>query len=132
MTGSTWGVLIPLVSCLVGTIWVFGAMALLQIDINLITLVLASMMICVGSVYGIHVISRYEEEAATAKSGRAAAEAALRHLVVPVIIAGMTTIIGFAALLITDVPAVRELGLFSMLGIASITVLTLMLTGPPG
>ena len=41
----------------------------------------------------------------------------------------MTTILGFAALLITDVPAVYELGAFSMLGIGVIT--TAALTGAP-
>ena len=42
MSGSLLGVLLPLVSCLTATLWVFGAMAALQIDINLITLVLGS------------------------------------------------------------------------------------------
>ena len=60
MSGSVLGVLLPLASCLMATLWVFGAMATLQIDINLITLVLGSMMICVGSVYGVHVYARYE------------------------------------------------------------------------
>jgi predicted RND superfamily exporter protein len=45
----------------------------------------------------------------------------------PVLVAGLTTMIGFGALLITDVPAVFEVGAFSVLGVASITLLTLTL-----
>ena len=37
MAGSLRGTLIPLGSCLTATLWVFGAMAVLEIDINLIT-----------------------------------------------------------------------------------------------
>ena len=40
-------------------------------------------------------------------------------------IAGVTTMIGFAALLISDVPAVFEIGAFSILGVASVTLLSL-------
>ncbi len=129
MMGSLYGALIPLVSCLMATLWVFGAMATLQIDINLITLVLGSMMICIGSVYGVHVYARYEVIAAEAVNPRAAALDCLRYVRTPVLMAGLTTCIGFAALLLTDIPATNELGAFSILGVASVTLISL--TGVP-
>ena len=45
------------------------------------------------------------------------------------LVSGATTLIGFGANLITDVPAVFELGAFSLLGVASMTLLSL--TGIP-
>ena len=55
-------------------------MAALQVDINLITLVLGSMMICIGSVYGVHVYARYEIIAGEAVDPAAAALDCLRYV----------------------------------------------------
>jgi predicted RND superfamily exporter protein len=129
MGGSVAGVLLPLVSCSTATLWVFGAMATVGIDINLITLVLGSMMICIGSVYGVHVYARYEVIAAGVADRRSAALASLCYARVPVVMAGVTTCIGFGALLLTDIPATNELGAFSILGVASVTLISL--TGVP-
>jgi predicted RND superfamily exporter protein len=125
MTGSLFGVLIPLASCLMSTLWVFGAMATLGMNVNLITLVLGSMMICIGSVYGVHVYARFEIFVAEERDGKAAALACLRYARTPVVMAGLTTCIGFAALLLADIPATNELGWFSILGVSSVTLLSL-------
>ncbi|MBW2724741.1 MAG: MMPL family transporter, partial [Deltaproteobacteria bacterium] len=125
MTGSTFGVLIPLASCLISTLWVFGAMATLGMNVNLITLVLGSMMICIGSVYGVHVYARFEIHAADSRDGEQAALECLRYARTPVMMAGVTTCIGFAALLLANIPATNELGWFSILGVASVTLLSL-------
>jgi len=127
MSGSLRGTLIPLVACLTATLWVFGAMAALQIDINLITLVTGPMMICIGSVYGVHVHARYEIASAESRGGGALA--CLRYARTPVLMAGFTTCIGFGALLLTDIPATDELGAFSVLGVAAVTLISL--TGVP-
>ena len=129
MWGSFYAVLIPVSACLVATLWVFGGMAALQVDINLITLVLGSMMICIGSVYGVHVYARYEIIAGEAVDPAAAALDCLRYVRTPVLMAGVTTCIGFAALWLTDIPATNELGTFSMFGVASVTLISL--TGVP-
>jgi predicted RND superfamily exporter protein len=104
-------------------------MALLARSLTLLTGLLGPMLLALGSIYGVHVLARYGEEAATSTDGPAAALRCLCHTRVPVTIAGLTTVIGFGALLITDVPAVFELGSFSMLGIGAITVVSL--TGAP-
>jgi predicted RND superfamily exporter protein len=106
--------------------WTFGAVAYLGRPLTVLTTLLAPMLTAIGSVYGIHAVARYEEEAASAASASEAALASLRHSRLPVLVAGFTTMIGFAALLITDVPAVLEVGAFSVLGVAAITLLTLV------
>ena len=129
LTGARRMVMIPILTSLVAILWTFGSMAAVGTPLTLLTGLLAPMLLAIGSVYGIHVIARYQEDAGCHGDARSAVLASLEHLVVPVLIAGMTTVIGLAALLITDVPAVFELGTYSMLGIASITVLAL--TGIP-
>ncbi|MFQ5418161.1 MAG: RND family transporter [Myxococcota bacterium] len=125
MSGSIWGTLVPLVSCLASTLWVFGALAVLGTDINLITLVLGPMMICIGSVYGVHVYARFQLIGAEIRDRRAAVLESLRYVRTPVAMAGLTTCIGFGALLLTDVPATNELGVFSIIGVAGVTLISL-------
>jgi predicted RND superfamily exporter protein len=128
-SGTMRGMLLPLAVALSSILWTFGAMAFLGRSLTLLTGLVGPMLLAIGSIYGVHMLARYEEEAARAKSPREAALESLRHMLVPVTIAGLTTILGFAALLITDVPAVFELGCFSMLGIGGITLSSL--TGAP-
>jgi len=125
LSGTLRGVALPLATVLLATLWTFGAMALLGRPLTVLTVLLAPVLIAVGSVYGVHVSSRFEEDLAGARSPRDAALRCLEHVRLPVTIAGLTTVLGFAALGISDVPAVRELGALSVLGVASVTVLAL-------
>lgn len=128
-TGGRRGVVIPLATASMANLWTFGAMAALDFALNLLTGLLAPMLLALGSVYGVHVLSRYEEEAERSADPQTAVLRCLEHVIVPVVIAGFTTVMGFGALLITDVPAVFELGAFSMFGVASATLI--VATGVP-
>jgi predicted RND superfamily exporter protein len=90
-----------------------------------LSVLLAPTLLAIGGVYGVHVVSRYDEEAPRCRDARAAAHATLAGMIVPVLVAGLTTAAGFAALLVSDVPAVIEIGAFSMLGVGSVTLLSL-------
>jgi uncharacterized protein len=122
--GTRRSVVLPLGVVAVAIVWTYGAIAFLERPLSILTTMLGPMLISVGSVYGVHVVGRYEEEAATAASPHAAALATLEHVRLPALISGATTLVGFGANLISDVPAVFELGAFSLLGVASMTLLT--------
>src|SRR5262245_638767 len=122
--GTRRSVILPLGVVSVSLLWTYGAIAFLDRPLSILTTMLGPMLISVGCVYGVHVVGRYEEEAATAADPRAAALATLEHVRLPVLVSGATTLIGFGANLITDVPAVFELGAFSLLGVAAMTLLT--------
>lgn len=129
MTGSLRGTLVPLASNLTSAFWAFGAMVVVGRDLTVITLALGPMLICIGAVYGVHVLARYEEIAREAADRRAAALDMLEYTRAPVLMAGLTTMVGFAALMLADVQAVREMGGFAVFGVASVTLLSL--TGVP-
>ncbi len=126
---SVRGALLPLGAAFAANLWTFGVLGAHGGALTLLTGLLAPMLLAVGCVYGVHVVSRYEEEVESATSARAAAQACLEHIRLPALIAGLTTGIGFAALLVSDVPAVNEFGVYSMLGIASATLISV--TGIP-
>jgi predicted RND superfamily exporter protein len=124
--GTRRSVVLPLGVVAVAIVWTYGAIAFLETPLSILTTMLGPMLIAVGSVYGVHVLGRYEEEAETAASPAAAALATLEHEKLPMLVSGFTTLVGFGANLITDVPAVFELGAFSLLGVAAMTLLSLL------
>ena len=121
--GNRRGVLLPLANGLLAVLWTFGAMSVLGRPLSLLTVLIGPTLLAVGSVHGLHVIARYDEEAAGAQTAREAAERTLVALLRPLAIAAATTALGFAALLVSDVPAVTELGAFSVLGMGAIALL---------
>jgi len=127
LAGSLRGVLLPLINVGLAVLWTFGGVAALGRPLSVLTVLLAPTLLATGSVFGVHVIGSYEEQAATAPSSAEAMRRSLRTLIAPVLISGVTTAIGFGSLCITDVPAVFELGAFSVLGVTAVTLLTLTL-----
>ena len=129
VTGSARGVVIPLGTVLVATLWTFGVMAALGVSLNLLTVVLGPILIAVGSVYGVHILAHYEAVATRAADAPEAARQLFRATRTPVLISGSSTVIGFGALLLTDIPAARQLGAFASLGVGAVTLISL--TGLP-
>ena len=129
MTGSRRGTFIPLTFNLMATYWAYAAMAAVGVNLTVITLVLGPMLICVGAVYGVHVLARYQIIAADSPDAYTAALRSAEYTRTPILMAGVTTLVGFAVLLYSDIQATNELGIFAMLGIASVTMLSL--TGAP-
>jgi hypothetical protein len=126
--GSRRGVTLPVVGVSVAVLWTHAAMAALGVPLTILSSMLGPQLMAIGSVYGVHLLSHYDEE----RGRGSAAEVALRTLRamrLPVVISGVTTWIGFAAICLTDVPAVRDMGAFSALGTGCIALLTL--TGLP-
>ncbi|MFI5317409.1 MAG: RND family transporter, partial [Myxococcota bacterium] len=129
MTGSVRGTLVPLLFNLMCVFWSYGAMALVGSNMNLITLVMGPALITIGGVTGVHCYSCYQEFAEKSKTPREAALRTLTYTSEVILISGLTTMVGFAALLINFIPATNDLGGFCVFGVAAITIL--VLTGLP-
>ncbi len=125
VTGSLRAAVVPVGSSLVATLWAYAALAWLGRPLNLITLVLGPTLICVGSVYGVHVLARFEEFCGRIPDRREAAVTTLAYVRLPVAVAALTTCLGFGSLLLSSTPAIRELGLFSLLGVACVAAIAL-------
>jgi len=125
LSGSPRMVLLPLGIVGLATLWTFAALSFLDRPLTVLTTLLAPVLIAIGSAYGVHVLSRYDDELALGAEPSTGALRCLEAMRTPVIISGLTTSIGFAALLITDVPAVFEMGSFALFGVLSLTLLSL-------
>jgi predicted RND superfamily exporter protein len=104
---------------------------LLDRPITLATLSLPTTLMAVGGSYLFHVLNQHRLsmaalESQTDRAGRNAAWVDGMNFINPaVLVSGTMTMAGFGALASSSVPAVRDMGLFSTLGVAMVLVLTL-------
>ncbi len=101
------GIILPLLTVLVATVWAIGLMALLGVKLSIISTVLPVILVAVGSAYGIHVMSHYYDEVASkgpldAETHRVLLLALMKKVGRPVMLAALTTFAGFGSQLRRD------------------------------
>jgi hypothetical protein len=118
------GVLLPLVTVVVGVIWTTGLMVLTGSAITMGTLVLPPLLMAIGIAYAIHIVSHYYQQLETGNPKEEVIRASIDHVSMPVLIAAVTTLIGFATFTFTPIRAVREFGYYSVFGITVILIIS--------
>lgn len=119
-------VLMTAVPLLVGLVFSVGLMVLLRVDFNLVTVSMLPLIIGIAIDNGIHVVHRYLEGL---ESGRGTDMVEVfRHTGRGVVMASLTTIVGFGALLFADYPGLISSGVLAMLGTGAtlVTAVTLL------
>ncbi|HBL55804.1 MAG TPA: hypothetical protein DDZ36_07940, partial [Deltaproteobacteria bacterium] len=130
-------VFVPLSVVLFGILWTAGIIGWIGNELNLVTVACAPIIVCVGSAYVIKFLNQYQTESLqireAGKPGDPPAtipeviNATLISVTVPVTVTAITTVAGFIALVVSPIPAVQQLGLYSSVGIISINLFTLTL-----
>jgi len=119
------GVLLPLAAVVIGVVWTIGAMAYAGDKINMGTLILPPLLMAIGVAYAIHVLSRYYIERRDADSVAQAVAQTVHHIRVPAGVAWLTTIVGCVTLIFNPIPAIRDFGVYSVIGITCIYLLSI-------
>jgi len=102
--------LLSLSPLFISLVWLLGSMALLKEPLNMMNIFVLTMIIGIGSDYGIHIIHRYRE------STRKDFIRIINESVKGVIIAALTTIAGFGSLYTSSFPGLKSIGLVALLG----------------
>ncbi len=118
-------VLLPLVVVALGTIWTTGAMSLLGFRITIVSIMVPPLVLTLGSSYSIHILNQYYREAKIGANNRKWIAASVSHINKTILLAALTTIIGFGSLLSASLRQIREFGIATSLGIIFCTVLSL-------
>jgi len=108
---------LALVPTLFGWCWMLGIMAHYGIDFNVANIVIMPLVLGIGIDAGVHMVHR-AAESAEGGGQRATVEELLRGTGSAVMLASITTMVGFANLLIADYGGMQSLGLVMVLGIA--------------
>ena len=96
-----------------GVVWMMGFMGLLGLSFNFANLVAVPLIIGVGIDNGVHVIHRVRLE------GREGMAVVLRHTGRAILIASLTTMIGFGSLSLASHRGLASLGVVLFLGVGS-------------
>jgi predicted RND superfamily exporter protein len=122
------GTLLPALTTGAGTIWTIGLMGYLDAPINIITLVLPTFLLAVGNAYATHIVARHRDELVIDGDPVGAARRTIAQIGTPVLVTALTTVLGFGALLVYHIEAIRDLGVFAVFGITSLFLLALTFT----
>ena len=123
---SVRGALLPLATVLSTGAITFGGMVASGHQVNLVTTMLPCLMMVIGVADVIHVLVQHRETLADGLDGRAAAVETVRRVGLPVLLTSVTTAVGFGSLVLSDVPQVREFGIFAAVGVMVAMVLSLV------
>ncbi len=111
------GVFLPLSCVLMSTVWTLGIMALLKIPLTVASDAVPVLLIAIGSAYGIHMLSKYNEDVQLGDDKIQGIKDALSEVGIPIFLAGITTLIGFLTFLSSDLSLIREAGVFAAMGV---------------
>jgi hypothetical protein len=121
------GVVLPLVNVAIAIIWTMGLMALFGYRLSMISNNIPIILLAVGSAYSIHVLNRIKQMRDTDR--RKALLKALIYIFIPVVLAAVTTAIGFMSFIFASyLDMIRDFGIFTSLGTLFAALLSLFFT----
>jgi len=123
------GVGLPLLTVLIAEVWTIGTMAALGYNIYTITTMLPILIMAIGIADAVHFLSRerllaHREEYA---HRRERIVEVMHELWKPMVMTSVTTGVGFLSMLSSDLPPIREFGIFAAIGIAYALIVTMTL-----
>ena len=125
------GTLLPLITVVMSAAWTMGLMALLGITFTLVSSVIPVALIAVGSAYGIHVLTHYYvaldgvEGELTREKYEEVIFAGLKEVMKAVLLAGITTIVGFISLVSSPIEPLHSFAIFTAIGVAIALLLSI-------
>ncbi len=122
------GVITPLLTVGIGVILTLGSIAALGYSLSMISVLVPPLLMILGFSYSVHVTSEYHLQRIKPDSKDTVILQTLKHMTLPVILTGLTTIAGFVALMANPISAVKEFGVFAAIGVVYITVLSITFT----
>jgi predicted RND superfamily exporter protein len=119
------GILIALGSIALGLILFLGILGAWGREMNALSALYPVLMLIVGSSDVIHIFSKYTDELKSGKNRQVAMNVTLKEIGVATLLTSLTTAIGFATLMTSELETIREFGLNAAIGVivAYITVL---------
>ena len=114
---TTADTVLTLITILFSITWMNGVGYLLFEDMSPMAQILPILLIGLGVDYSIHVTSRYREEISGGAGVDDSVRRAIRTVGVALVLATITTAVGFLTNVTNDIPALREFGVLAAVGI---------------
>tara|TARA_Y100000768_G_scaffold231211_1_gene174625 strand:+ start:708 stop:2996 length:2289 start_codon:yes stop_codon:yes gene_type:complete len=123
------GVFLPFFVVGFSIIWTFGIMGWLNMSLSFIGTLIPVMLVAIANNYGIHIISHYYEysRSDTMSTRGQILKRTIRKVGIPILLAGITTMVSFLCLLSHSLPRAREMGALVSFGILIAFILSIIL-----
>jgi predicted RND superfamily exporter protein len=130
------GVAVPLLIVYLGVIWTVAIMMVTGSSIDVLSSTITAMILVVGVADSVHLLTRYYDGIAVGLGKRGAVRDMLARLGTATLLTSVTTALGFATLVTSDIVPVRRFGVYTAAGvlmtfIVSIVLLTAALSWMP-
>ena len=122
------GVVVPLVTVVVGVVLSLGIIAALGYSLSMISVLVPPLLMILGLSYSVHVVSDYHQHRDQTPDKRILVRHTLKRVLLPVLLTGLTTIAGFASLMVNPIEAISEFGELSIIGVIVITLVSVTFT----
>lgn len=116
---------LPMTIVIFGTVWSLGVMGILGFEITMVSIVIPPLVLTIGTSYAIHFLNEYYHEAQVEHTDKSWIAEASIHVNKTILMAALTTAIGFLSLLFTSMNASREFGISTSIGIVACALLSL-------
>ena len=128
-------IFLPVMVVVIGIIWTLGIMSLAGFKMTIISIIIPPLLLAIGSSYTIHILSQFFREFSSSETREWVIDAIL-HISKTIMMATLTTVISFLALLATSLEQLQDFGLSASIGISvcfilSITLLPAMFAALP-
>jgi uncharacterized protein len=120
----------PVVPIILVTGWSSGAMWLLGLELNPLTAVMSALIVGIGTEFSVLLLERYWEELGRGASRQEAMNQAVSRIGRAITASGLTVMAGFAALLASSFPAIREFGAVTVIDVSLALVATIVVVPP--
>jgi len=119
------GVLLPFTTVIISVVWTLGLMGLLGKQLSPLNAVMPVILISLGNAYGIYILNRYRQEMKNNISTKKAVKITLTTVGLSVLMAGGTTIAGFASNVFSDITLMKDFGIYTSFGVAIALIISL-------
>lgn len=116
---------LPMTIVIFGTIWALGMMGILGFKITMISIVIPPLVLTIGTSYAIHFLNQYYHDAQTEHKDNSWIVEASLHVNKTILMAALTTVIGFMSLMFTSMDASKIFGISTSFGIIACALLSL-------
>lgn len=124
---TAWGVLVPVGVVGLTVLWQVGGLALLGKPLSVLTMLLPTILFVVGMSDVVHLVERYIDGLRAGMSKARALAVTYYEVGLATFLTSITTAIGFATLITSSIPPIRDFGLYTAIGVLLAFVLAFTL-----
>ena len=122
-----YSILFPLITVSLALVWTLGLKGVLSSPITPISTTLFALITVIGIANSVHLISHYRIEILQLNDRKQALLETYSRAGKPCLFTSLTTAVGFGSLVISNIPAIRNLGIFASFGIMCAFILSMIL-----